>query len=124
MWIAFDTCCLLTAALFCGQISYLTHQRVAIVHTLRRIDTRSDTVLLREERVSLFLAENKVKLHSVFLFSHSCQMNEVIVTVLYKECSKHCRGSVMFTVIMKELLAGNSSSMKAHLKIVPSKWIS
>lgn len=78
MWIAFDTCWLLTAALFYGQISYLTHQRVGILHTLLRTDSKSDTLLLREERAGLSLAENKVKLRSILLFSLSCQINEVI----------------------------------------------
>lgn len=38
--------------------------------------------------------------------------------MFYEERSKHHRGSVKFTVIMKELLSGNSCSMKAYIKTV------
>lgn len=115
---------MLTAALFYGQISYLTHQRVGILHTRLRTDSKSDTLLLRQERVGLSLAENEVKLHSVLLFSLSCHMNKVMLRqAFYKDPGKHRGGSVMFIVIMKELLAGNSSSMKAYLQPAVYMWI-
>ncbi len=47
---------------------FYTSKQVGILHTLQRTDSKSDTLLLREERVGVSLVENKVKLHLVLIF--------------------------------------------------------
>lgn len=104
---------LLTAALFYGQISYLTHQRVGILHTPLRTDSRSDMLLLKES-IGLSLAENKVKLHSGFLFSLFLPDKFIYTQAVFTRNAVSIIEvwSVMFIVIMKEYWHEISTALK------------